>query len=117
MTDEKTVRGRRGPKILPPAEKRMHCISVRVNDDELALIERRRGQMQSGAWLRSAALDAAPTMIPEINKSAWSELANAAANLNQIARKLNRGNDLGIDLIASELAEFRLKLLGVKVDA
>lgn len=113
MTDEKTVRGRRGPKILPSAEKRTHCVSVRLNDGELDLVNRRRGRLQAGSWLRAAAIDTAPTMIPEINKQAWSELSRAASSLHQIAKKLNFGNDFEIDLIASELSVFRLALLGV----
>jgi Bacterial mobilisation protein (MobC) len=112
MNEEKNNR-KRGPKPLPAIALRTHSVNVRLNHDELALVKARRGSMRAGAWMRLAALEVAPTIIPDINKKMCSDLAHAAANLNQIAKKLNGGVHLDIDSIAAELARFRLALLGV----
>ena len=111
------TRARRGPKTLLPNEKREHCVSVRLNAAELAVLDSRRKKMRAGAWLRAAALETPPVIIPEINKQAWAALGNAASNLNQIARKLNSDGDLDIIKISKELAAFRFALLGIRGDA
>ena len=106
---------RRGPAPLPAAEKRQHCVSVRLNADELARLDGVRGQFQRGEWLRMAALDRLPPTVPELNRQAWADLARAAANLNQLARHLNEGRgSTDADAIRSELSAFRLALIGAQ---
>lgn len=113
MTDEGRRR-RTGPAPLPPDEKRSHCVSVRVNADELAALDAKRGPYLRGEWLRMAALDRLPPIVPEINREAWVNLARAAANLNQLSRYLNDGGDAETEEIRAELAAFRAALVGVQ---
>ena len=107
-------RRRFGPDPLPADERRTHCVSVRLNARELQLLDERRARvgMQRGEYLRVAALKRIPRSIPEINRQAWSELARAAANLNQIARHINAGDALSLDEVSDALHKFRLALIG-----
>jgi hypothetical protein len=111
-------RKRRGRSPVP--DPRTHCISVRLNDAELALLNCKRGDLDKGEWLRCAALDKLPSIIPEPNQEKWLELANAANNLNQVARKLNalvsidEVDQVELEFIRNTLVEFRAALLGVR---
>jgi len=113
-------RRRHGPAPLDAAEKRRHCASVRLNDAELAWLDAARASvgMQRGEYLRAAALDRLPPQpAPEVNRSAWLELARAAGNLNQLAHHLNSiGGAESADVpgIAAELARFRAALIGAQ---
>jgi|APLak6261660231_1056022.scaffolds.fasta_scaffold07371_2 hypothetical protein len=108
----------RGKTALAPADKRTHCVSVRLNQAELELLNNKRGNMKQGEWLRCAAIDKLPPIVPEANIKKWVELANAANNINQIAKKLN--NNPSIDnaqfiYIKQLLNEFRDTLIGVSI--
>lgn len=82
---------RHGPKPKPASEQRRHPVSCRLTDAELTQLDARRGKVSRGEWLRLAALGKPPRMVPEVNKVAWSDLARAAGNLNQITRAINEG--------------------------
>lgn len=82
----------RGPVPLSAADKRDHCVSVRVNRGELAQLDGVRGRFQRGQWLRMAALDQLPPVVPALNVKAWAELARLAGNLNQAQAAINRGD-------------------------
>ena len=117
---QKPTRISRGPKPLPLLEKRLHCVSVRLNAIELARLDELRGSVQRGEWLRMAALDAVPASVPAINQTAWIELSRLASNLNQAQAAINRGEanmhqaqtlaDLHVSVSA-----LRLSLLGVRL--
>lgn len=110
---------RRGPVPLPAADKRGHCVSVRLNGRELAQLDAQRGRFQRGEWLRIAALDQLPPSVPEANVQAWAELARLAANLNQAQAAINRGDSDGhqVELLGdlrSAVAALRRELVGVQ---
>lgn len=107
--DRRARRG--GGKSLPPEQLRTHCVSVRLSPAELEQLDARRGSMQRGEWLRVAALDVLPPVIPELNREAWIELARSAANLNQVAFRLNSGEMPELDQVRAELIAFRAALL------
>ena len=101
MVDD-AKRSLRGPHFVDPADKRNHCVSVRVNDDELAELDRRRAgfRMQRGEYLRAAAFGYLPHVIPAINQDAHDELRRIGVNLNQIAKRANAlGNIDMADLV------------------
>ena len=85
-----------------------------MNDGEVAKLKSLLQGYSKGAFLRVAALGAVVNRPSEINLSTYSELASTAANLNQIARHLNSGGAADAEVIAAELAAFRLALLGLK---
>jgi len=110
-TRAKRQRGR-----IAVEDPRTHCISVRLSDEELSLLNTKRGNMKKGEWLRCAALDKLPPVVPEPNIKKWQELGKVAGNLNQIAHKLNKKS--GIDesefnYIHHIINEFRAALIGV----
>ena len=126
MTADITKRRRRGPQPLPAGEKRLHSVSVRLNDAELARLDEQCSsiKMQRGEYLRAAALHRLPPTIPAINREAWTELAREAANLNQIAKHLNQGlrgegellgKALAVQIMAALESNLRL-LMGVRRD-
>lgn len=86
MSDEIPRKRRRGPIPKLAHEKRQHSVSCRLTDDELALLDKLRGQVSRGEWLRLSAFAQPPRIVPEVNKIAWSDLARTAANLNQLTR-------------------------------
>jgi hypothetical protein len=74
--------------------------------------------MKQGEWLRCAALDKLPPIIPEPNIEKWQALARSAANLNQLAKTLNLvklqdSSEENIDEIRNILTEFRASLVEV----
>jgi len=115
-------RRRHGPAPLAAADKRGHCVSVRLNDAELALLDSRRDplQMQRGEYLRAAALHRLPPIIPAVNRDAWARLARSASNLNQLAHHLNStgliADAADAEQIRAVLDDFRRDLIGVKHD-
>lgn len=113
MTDER--KSKRGPKPLDVGEKRTHTVSVRLNPAELEMLDSKRGPLQRGEWLRVAALDKLPHSIPPLNAQAYAALARSAANLNQLAHRVNAGEQPAISELAELLSEFRQQLLGAKL--
>lgn len=96
MSDIDPKKKRRyGPEPLPAGEARGHCVSVRLNSAELALLDAKRAgaMMQRGEFLRAAALHKIPKsrVVPELNRTAWAELARLAGNLNQAQHHINAG--------------------------
>jgi hypothetical protein len=86
-------RRKRGPKPLALADKREHCVSVRLNSVELTDLDSARVlvRMQRGEYLRAASRGVLPPTIPQINREAWSNLARVVGNLNQYQTKINEG--------------------------
>jgi small-conductance mechanosensitive channel len=79
--------------------------------------------LSESAFMRQAALTGKiqpPLVIPQINESQWRELARLAANLNQIAARLNSGEapDAELPALLQEirriLAEIRAALIGAE---
>lgn len=64
---------------------RINCISVRLNNEELQLLNIKRGDKSKGEWLRMAFLHTSPSIIPEINVEAWKALSDISQKLNRIA--------------------------------
>ncbi len=110
MDDKKRKRGRK-----PKAEEdlRKHPVTCRLTDAEAAHVDRLRGAMTKGEWIRTAALKRPPRVVPAINREAWVALARSASNLNQ-ALVLARRDDSRDSLIElkEQLAEFRAALIG-----
>ncbi|MEP8669758.1 ATP-binding protein [Enterobacter hormaechei] len=67
-----------------PNERRLHCVSVRLNKKELEKIEELRGRYRRGEWLRMVSLSKLPPLIPEINKDVWIMLGEISQKLNRL---------------------------------
>jgi len=81
---------------------RTHCVSVRLNNDELQLLNAKRGDRSKGEWLRLASLDKLPAAIPPINIEAWKSLADISQKLNILVSHLESKSD-GSTLTKTEI--------------
>lgn len=108
----------RGKKVVDQ-EKRMFCISVRLNRNELDLLDSRRSTMQRGTFFRAALHGKFPDqiLIPSINKDLYRDLGRALGNLATVATAMRGGEYREIDEIKGILNDFRLKLLTGKSEA
>lgn len=70
---------------IVPDSLRTHCVSVRLNNAELQLLNTKRGSTSKGEWLRMASLQKLPTIVPPINVEAWKTLGEINQKLNRIA--------------------------------
>lgn len=82
-------RGKFHTERLPENEIRSYCVSVRLNENELSILEEKRGSYKKGEWLRMASLNKLPLVLPEINKSAWVELGRLSQDLNRLLTYLD----------------------------
>lgn len=82
-------RGRFHTDKLPKIKLRSHCVSVRLNEEELLILENNRGSYKKGEWLRMASLNKLPTILPEINREAWITLGSLSQDLNHLLTHLD----------------------------
>lgn len=82
-------RGKFHTDKLPDNEIRHHCISVRLNEEELIILDSKRGQYKKGEWLRMASLNKLPPVLPEINHEAWIKLGSLSQDLNHLLSHLD----------------------------
>ncbi|EKM0378447.1 ATP-binding protein [Cronobacter turicensis] len=82
-------RGKFHTDKLPDNEIRTHCISVRLNEEELIILDSKRGQYKKGEWLRMASLNKLPPVLPEINHEAWIKLGSLSQDLNHLLSHLD----------------------------
>jgi len=117
-------RRKSGPKPLALADKRDHCVSVRLNSAELADLDSARAlvRMQRGEYLRHASMGKLPPTIPAINREAWANLARVTGNLNQYQAWINAG-DVSVGHppealrdLADQVQKLRADLLGIGGD-
>lgn len=88
-------------------------IIMRVSAEELCSIDRLASarSMRRATFLRAAALDSIPPVVPPINQHALAELHRIGSNINQIAHSVNCGNSPGLDELRAQCAALRLALL------
>lgn len=110
---------RSGRRAIPDAERRVHCVSVRLNDNELLWLDFVRGQvgLQRGEYLRFAALSTLPPVIPPVNQEAFRLLSRVSANLNQLAKRLNQDHySIAITEIESAIQETKRAIIGANIN-
>ena len=83
-------RGKFHTTRFSPDEVRTHCISVRLNQEELFILNSKRGSYKKGEWLRMASLNKLPPVLPEINREAWIKLGSLAQDLNYLLDHLDK---------------------------
>lgn len=104
-------------KELPQNLLRTHCISVRLNQDELQLLNTKRGDKSKGEWLRLAFLEKLPVAVPAINIEAWKSLSEISQKLNKLVAHLDnksQGNSLTqteLFAVKRQISELRMKLI------
>ncbi|WP_374736241.1 hypothetical protein [Klebsiella variicola] len=68
---------------------RTHCISVRLNEKELDILNSQRKIYSKGEWLRMVLLQKSPPVIPTINTETWKALTDISQKLNRIAKHID----------------------------
>ncbi|UUE46358.1 hypothetical protein [Pectobacterium aroidearum] len=100
---------------------RGHCISVRLNNEELSLLNERRGRHRKGEWLRMAFLHNLPSVIPPVNLEAWKTLGEVSQKLNKLVIHLdNKGNGSSLSktelfAVKRQIAELRANLIATNM--
>lgn len=105
-------------KESPEILLRTHCVSVRLNNEELQLLNTKRGDKSKGEWLRLASLDKLPLSVPAINIETWKSLSEISQKLNKLVAHLDNKSQ-GSSLTQTELfavkrqiSELRINLVG-----
>ncbi|EEV3841280.1 ATP-binding protein [Escherichia coli] len=86
----RSARGKFYTDKLPHQKIRTHCISVRLNEEEMNILNDKRGEYKKGEWLRMASLNVLPPVLPELNREAWVMLGKLAQELNQLLAHLDK---------------------------
>ncbi|MEQ9886455.1 hypothetical protein [Pectobacterium zantedeschiae] len=81
---------------------RCHCVSVRLNNEELSLLNESRGRYRKGEWLRMAFQHNLPSVIPSINLEAWKIIGEISQKLNKLVVHLDE-KSAGSSLTQTEL--------------
>jgi hypothetical protein len=84
-----SCRGMFNTNKMPTEALRSYCVSVRLNIEELQILEVKRGSYKKGEWLRMASLQKIPPTIPAINLNAWKALSEISQKLNRIATHID----------------------------
>lgn len=113
---------KRGPKPKRDSDLRKHPVCCRLTDHELGVLDSLRGGLSRGAWLRIAAMQRPPRVIPPINREAWAHLGKVAGGLTFLVEAAKNGAIPPVDKqILSELrraiAVVRQHLLGGRDEA
>lgn len=117
--------GKYGRPKLSEEDRRSITLPVRLNDDELAVIQAKASEagISPSAWMRLAAQERNPPprcrVLPELNHEAWKELSQVSRDLRNAVRKFKSGSDseLGalVEQMRRELAAVRHQLIGSKI--
>ncbi|MER3564618.1 hypothetical protein J8764_25350 [Klebsiella pneumoniae] len=100
---------------------RTHCVSVRLNSEELNILNARRGEKSKGEWLRTSSLKKNPLVIPSINIETWKTLSEINQKLNRIAlhvdskSKDSKLTHTELFAVRRQISELRQHLLNVDI--
>lgn len=99
------------PKSDHPRTRRIGC---GLNDAELDQLDKLRGGVSRGEYVRRAALGDAPATIPEINRLAHADLGRALGNLATVATAMRGGAYAELAEVEKLVREVRNLLIGLK---
>lgn len=100
---------------------RTHCISVRLNEKELDILNSQRKIYSKGEWLRMSFLQNLPPVVPTINTEAWKKLSDISQKLNRIALHIDSKSKDGqlthteLFAVKRQLQELRQHLLNADI--
>lgn len=108
------LRKKSGKRDLPESELRTHCVSVRLNDQELATLDKVRSRFQRGEMMRMAVFSHLPTpvIVPDVNRELATNIGRSFGNISTIATAMRSGEYVDLSKIKSALADLQLSLIG-----
>ncbi len=80
-----------GRKNLPNKLRRDLCVSVRMNENEVAHLDAVRGKLKRGESLRMLALSRLPRPVPAANLKLIMDLSKGLGDLATVEKFLRRG--------------------------
>lgn len=75
-----------GPHKIDETDYRNHCVSVRFNDAELAILESKRGKYAKGEWLRMSCLDKLPPVLQVRDVELYNSLNKTLGAIGAIVK-------------------------------
>ncbi|WP_227318675.1 hypothetical protein [Cedecea davisae] len=96
---------------------RSHCVSVRLSNEELTLLNEKRGRHHKGEWLRLSFLNKFPAVVPAINIEAWKSLGEMSQKLNRLIVHLDSKSQgsymtqTELFAVKRQISELRLHLI------
>ncbi len=75
-----------GPNKIDESAYRNHCVSVRLNDAELAILEGKRGKYARGEWLRMSCLDKLPPVLQVRDVELYNSLNKTLGAIGAIVK-------------------------------
>jgi len=111
-----------------PGLIRTHCVSVRLTDEEFERWKAARDSTERkelGAWVRAVveeALQGHPGVpgdvpkVPEVNEAAFEQLAQAAADLRNVARALLQAgrDEAAVERVLTQVGEAAMAVRGLE---
>jgi hypothetical protein len=95
-------------------ELRTHSVNILFNLYELQELDMLREKKARAAYIRSVFFDNAPPPVPEINRTAYVDLAKTANDIHQIKENIIQSDDIDFNELQLLLYEFRLNLLSAR---
>lgn len=105
--------GKFGRPRAAEEDRRKHRVACRITDAELKNLDKLRGGISRGEWMRRSAFGKPPRPVPEINIQAHGRLGNALGNLATIAIAMRQGYYAELDECRTAVKALRNQLLGV----
>lgn len=101
----------------PRSGEELRTIEVcsRLDSKEAAELDRLRGKMQRGAYVRMLINGKTPPKMPEINMQAYNTLLNISNRLDAIGSRRGVFSDAQISEIKELISNIRLELLNIKL--
>jgi len=106
------LRKKSGRKDLPESERRIHSVNVRLNDAELAELDKARSRFQRAEALRMLALTSLPSPIntPTVNSELAANIGRTFGNLATLATAIRSGEFVELAIIKKELQDLQFAL-------
>lgn len=110
-----TQRIRKSPKN--DEELRTIAVCTRLDSAEAAKLDKLRGKMQRGVYLRMLINGVNPQLMPEINMKAYNTLLNISNQLDRLGSHKGVFSDAEIAEVRKLISNLRLELLNVKLES
>lgn len=102
-----------GRRNLPKSELRTRSVNVRLNDEEMSILDAARGKIRRAEALRIGFFTKLPAPIPEINSEVRAELGKLLGNVTTLATAMRGGDFVELEKIKAEIVAVRSILAGI----
>lgn len=103
-----------GPHPVEDKLYRKHTVAVRLNDGELAILERKRGKYARGEWLRMSCLDKLPPQLQVRDVELYNSLNKTLGAIGAIIktdRNLTPDQEQNLDNLKNLIYDFQSSII------